>query len=209
MNNPNPHTLDGWLAFRDAVRQQLDQLDLPTLAVIYGLSCRIPFDDPVLAKEILQYIERTPDAVYTRFILAYQSASYYFDISSSWGWGLIEDEPGSNVYRSIPEGQPGWIGPPPPDYIAQIKEWLVEGIHAFRSDPGRMQLVHWIKFRALMGDTFLDMDDIIPLEAALGYSISADPDYSTKELARHILQNLERFRNSQEDPHSPGDSELT
>jgi hypothetical protein len=95
-----------------------------------------------------------------------------------------------------------------PDGV-QVKERLVEGIHAFRSDPGRMQLIHWIKFRALMGDTFLDMDDIKQLETALGYSVSADPDNSTKELARHILQNLERSRNSQEDPHSAGDSGLT
>jgi hypothetical protein len=209
LNNPNPHTLAGWLDFRTRMQAHLDQLDLPTLAVVYGVSHRIPYADPRLSQEIRQYIERTPDAVYTRFILAYHSAAYYFDISSSWGWGLVEDEPGSSLYRSIPEGQPGWIAPPPPEYIEQIKEWLVEGIRAFRSDPGRMQLIHWIKFRALMGDTFLDMDDITPLETALGYTISAEPDNSTKELARHILQNLEHFRNSQEDSHSPGDSELT
>jgi hypothetical protein len=57
-----------------------------------------------------------------------------------------------------------------PDGV-QVKERLVEGIHAFRSDPGCMQLIHWIKFRALMGDTFLDMDDIKQLETALGYSV--------------------------------------
>jgi hypothetical protein len=42
MNNPAPHSLEGWLSFRAANQHNLADLDLPTLAVLYGLSWRAP-----------------------------------------------------------------------------------------------------------------------------------------------------------------------
>jgi hypothetical protein len=61
MNNPNPHTLAGWLSFRDLYQHKLTELDLPSLAVLYGLSSRAPYADPALCYQIEEVVERSPD----------------------------------------------------------------------------------------------------------------------------------------------------
>jgi hypothetical protein len=193
MNNPNPHTLAGWLSFRDLYQHKLTELDLTSLAVLYGLSSRAPYADPALCYQIEEVVERSPDPLHTGFMLAYHAATYYEDISSSWGWGNISAEGDANEYGTIPEGQPGYIASHPPAFIEQIKRWLIAGIHAYRSDRGRMQLIHWIKYRSLAGDSFLKEEDIAELEAALGYEIVAVADTHAQELARQVLENFERL----------------
>jgi hypothetical protein len=199
MNNPAPHSLEGWLSFRAANQHNLADLDLPTLAVLYGLSWRAPYSDAKLRRQVETVIENSPDPLYTRFMLAYHAATYYDDISSSWGWGQVANDAGETSYDFIPEGQPGFIAPPPPDFIEQVKHWLIEGIQAFREDRGRIQLIHWIKYRIMAGDSYLTETDAADLEAALGYEIRADADPYAQELARHVLENFDRLNKGRQD----------
>jgi hypothetical protein len=199
MNNPAPHTLADWLIFRATHRDQLSELDLTTLAVIYGLSSRAPYNDPALCYQIEHLVEHSPDPLHTGFMLAYHAATYYEDISSSWGWGKISAGASEDQYGAIPTGQPGYIAGHPPSFIQQIKHWLIAGIEAYRDDRGRMQLIHWIKYRSLAGDSFLLESDIAELESALGYEIVAAADSHAKELARQVLENFERLNKGKKD----------
>jgi hypothetical protein len=202
MNNPNPHTLAGWLSFRELYQHKLTELDLPSLAVLYGLSSRAPYADPALCYQIEEVVERSPDPLHTGFILAYHAATYYEDISSSWGWGKIPAKGDTNEYGPIPAGQPGYITSHSPDFKKQIKRWLIAGIHAYRSDRGRMQLIHWIKYRSLTGESFLIEEDIAELEGALGYEIVAAADTHAQELARQVLENFERLNKNRTETDS-------
>jgi len=187
------HTPYDYLAIRESYRQRLGELDLSTWACLYGVSSLTPFSDPDFCRQVEALLDVGQDAVRQHFEFAYHLCSSFWEAYSLWTHYRIPVESGGYRFEPIPPDDPEYVGEIPDWLIQTSMAWLLAGIHALGTDRDLMQNVHWLKYRFLVGDTYLEKDHIEELEAALGYTIRLEDDSRARAMIEQVSEEIQRY----------------
>ena len=196
----SPHTPYDFLALIETYRHDLKQLDFSDLSILYGLSCLEFFRDQAFCQQVDRYLDSHPDPLRARYEFAYHLASSFWEFFAMWQMRQVEGPDGKR-WEIIKPGQTGYVGEFPDALRAQIMDWLLAGIAAFRDDDELMQLIRWLKYRKDMSDTSLSRAELAVLEQALGEEI----DFHKDKRAQALIQNLIETWNARDgqEPNGP------
>lgn len=165
-----------WQAFKEIHCQEIDQLNLESLATLYGLCHVEPFRDDAFIATVDDLLSQQKEPTRWSYEFACELALSFWDRYARW---KIQD-------RNFE-----LVGDLPDELKKRIMAWLVDGIQAYKQDLPMMRLVYWLKYRSTVMDTYLDDVDIETLETTLGAPI----DFSKDEHARILIdQVMEKFK---------------
>jgi len=188
-------TVFDWAALRDEFRTKLELLELDSMAIMYGLSKTVGYQDDDFAQRAEAFLSKLSDSIRARFDLAYLLGSSFWDTYDVWSMDNIQPN------------EPGYIGKLLDELHDTVLSWLQDGLSAYSDIPEVMDSAYYLVSRIGNYDTFLEEDDIPLLEAAAQKEISLKTSEGGRNLVQRILEMYNQMRtNNNDENDSSNDS---
>ncbi len=201
----HPETVHDWAAFRELHRQDLTNLDPETLATLYGFSTLPEYRDDAFLESVEHMLDESDDPVLRRYVLAYHLGEFFDGDFYFWRIVYTPEERAqleairNGAYGTVPNGrpilpgEPGYVSEIPAELHTKVVGWLVEGIKRFRDDEDLFQHIRTIAARHVVGDTFLDEDDIQQLRLASDDELTLRTDKRAQEQIREMTERFNKM----------------
>ena len=182
----SPKTIFDWAAIRDEFREKLDLLPIASLSIVYGLSCTEGYRDDEFVCLADAYLAKVTDPVRTRFDFAYELGSWFWDEYSGWGFACLTEPPADRPYHTVKRinngpdlysikllpDEPGYVGDLLEGLHDKVLQWLLDGLTAYADEQEVFDKAFFLVSRLGLGDTLLEAEDKLLLEAAANKEIS-------------------------------------
>ena len=182
-----------WAALRDEFRVKLELLDMDALAVMYGLSRTVGYQDDDFVQKAEDYLATLPDPIRARFDLAYLLGSNFWDAYDLWSADYMQPD------------KPGYMGKLMDELRATVVAWLVEGLSVYSDIPEVMDSAYFLVSRVGNYDTLLEEEDIPILEAAARKEISIENSEGGKKIIQLFTEFFNQARQKEKDENDSSD----
>ena len=182
-----------WAALRDEFRVKLELLDMDALAVMYGLSRTVGYQDDDFVQKAEDYLATLPDPIRARFDLAYLLGSNFWDAYDLWSADYMQPD------------KPGYMGKLMDELRDTIMAWLVEGLSVYSDIPEVMDSAYFLVSRVGNYDTLLEEEDIPILEAAARKEISIENSEGGKKIIQLFTEFFNQARQKEKDEDDSSD----